>query len=88
MRSTIFGLILIIAGQLSAATPEQSYRQIIPAVAHTEGVGGSFWRTDLVIFNPSDRAVIVDIRCCRAGLRVGGHPAGRIHNATRTHADH
>ena len=41
MRSTIFGLILIIAGQLSAATPEQSYRQIIPAVAHTEGVGGS-----------------------------------------------
>ncbi len=57
MRTTIFGLILAIAGQLMAATPEQSYRQIIPAVASTAGVGGSFWRTDVVIHNPSDREI-------------------------------
>lgn len=56
MRTTILGMVLIIAGQLTAATPEQSHRQLIPAVASTEGFGGSFWRTDLVIHNPSDRA--------------------------------
>ncbi len=59
MRSTIFGLVLIAATQLTASTPEQSPRQIIPAVAHTQGVGGSFWQTDLVIFNPSDRAALL-----------------------------
>jgi Peptide-N-glycosidase F, C terminal len=72
MRSTIFGLILIIAGQLSAATPEQSYRQIIPAVAHTEGVAGSFWRTSLVIFNPSDREAFVSLNVFPSGFEAGG----------------
>ena len=72
MRSTIFGLVLIIATQLSAATPEQSYRQIIPAVAHTEGVGGSLWRTDLVIYNPSDRAAIVTLTLLPSGIEGGG----------------
>ena len=72
MRSTIFGLVLIIAGQLAAATPEQSYRQIIPAVAHTEGVAGSFWRTDMVIFNPSDRAAIATLNLYSSGIEGGG----------------
>ena len=49
--------ILIIAGHLTAATPEQSWRQIIPAVASTPGVGGSDWRSDLVVYNPSERTV-------------------------------
>ena len=61
MRSTIFGLVLIIASQLTAATPEQSARQLIPAVASTEGFGGSFWRTDLVIHNPSDRPALLTL---------------------------
>ncbi len=71
MRTTIVTLVLIIAGQLMASTPEQSYRQIIPAVAHTQGVGGSEWRTDLVIFNPSDRAAFVSVNMLPSG-REGG----------------
>jgi hypothetical protein len=61
MRTTIFGLILITAGQLTAATPEQSHRQIIPAAAHVEGLDGSAWQTDVVIHNPTDRPVHVGI---------------------------
>jgi hypothetical protein len=72
MRSTIFGLVLIIAGQAAAANPEHSYRQIIPAVAHIEGFAGSFWRTDLVIFNPSDRAAIVSLRILPSRPDAGG----------------
>ena len=72
MRSTIFGLILIIAGQLTAATPEHAYRHVIPAVAHTEGVGGSFWRTSLVIFNPSERTAIVTLTILPSGFGGGG----------------
>jgi len=59
MRPTIFAMVLLTTAQLSAATPEQSPRQIIPAIASTQGVGGSFWRTDLVVYNPSDRAVVL-----------------------------
>jgi len=61
MRSTISALVLIIAGQLTAATPEQSPRQIVPAVAHTEGLDGSVWRTGMVIFNPTGETAIVRV---------------------------
>ena len=76
MRTTIFGLILITAGQLMAATPEQSYRQIIPAVASTEGVGGSFWRTDVFIHNPSDRTVTRTSMTFLPTLNPGGGSYG------------
>lgn len=57
MRTTIVGLMLLAAAQLSAATPEQSPRQIIPAVANLVGLDGSVWSSDVVVFNPSDREV-------------------------------
>ncbi len=78
MRTTIFGLILIIAGQLTAATPEQSARQIIPAVASTEGVGESFWRTDLVIYNPSDRAASLSFEFLPSGFAGAGGNAPMV----------
>ncbi len=75
MRSTIFGLVLIIAGQLMAATPEQSHLQIIPAVASTQGVGGSIWRTDIIVHNPSDRAVMLNLDFLPSGIEgVGSDP--------------
>ena len=75
MRSTIFGLVLIIASQLTAATPEQSHRQLIPAVASTEGVGGSYWRTDVVVHNPSDRIVtLISMAFLPTGNTGGGWP--------------
>ena len=67
MRSTIFGLVLIIASQLMAATPEQSPRQLIPAVASTDGVGGSYWRTDLVVYNPNEKEVILSLQLLPTG---------------------
>jgi len=59
MRTTIVALMVLTAFSAGAATPEQSYRQIVPAAAHTEGLDGSFWRTDVVIFNPTDEAANV-----------------------------
>ncbi len=75
MRSTIFGLILIIAGQLMAATPEQSPLQIVPAVASTQGVGGSIWQSDIIVHNPSDRAVMLNLYFLPSGFEgVGSDP--------------
>lgn len=72
MRKITIALMLLAAAHLSAAAPEHSHRQIIPAVAHTEGVGGSNWRTDLVIFNSSDS----DVAGFRLTLLPGGSDPG------------
>jgi len=75
MRTTIFGLVLIIAGQTMAATPEQAPRQIVPAVASTQGFGGSYWQTDLVIHNPSERVAILHLYFLPSGFNgVGTEP--------------
>ena len=67
--------ILIIAGQLTAATPEHSHRQLIPAVASTEGVGGSYWRTDVVVHNPSDREAALTLVLLPSGFHGVGSNA-------------
>lgn len=86
MRTTIIGLVLITAGHLMAATPEQSPRQIIPAAAHTEGVGGSFWRTDLVVFNPGDRDVAtMKLTVLPGGVDPGFTPSMTIVNPLESH---
>jgi len=74
MRTTIGALVVLLATHLSAATPEHSHRQIVPAVAHTEGVGGSMWRTDVVIHNPADEAASVSL-----GVFYNQDPQGVIH---------
>jgi hypothetical protein len=71
MRTTIFALILLTAATVSAADPEHAHRQIIPAAASIQGVGGSHWRTDLTVFNPSDRAAFIRIEFLPSG---GGEP--------------
>jgi len=86
MRTTIVGLVLIIAGHLMAATPERSSRQIIPAAAHTEGVGGSSWRTDLVVFNPGDRDVsTMKLTVLPGGVDPGFVPSLSIEDPIESH---
>jgi hypothetical protein len=39
-----------------ASQPVPSAAAVIPAATHAPGAGGTLWRTDLVIHNPSDLA--------------------------------
>ncbi|MEE4271351.1 MAG: peptide-N-glycosidase F-related protein [Thermoanaerobaculales bacterium] len=61
MRTTIVALAVCFAAQVAIAGPEASYRQIIPAAAHVEGLDGSVWQTDVVIHNPTEGPVHVGI---------------------------
>lgn len=79
MKKTALALTLLIAGSTVAAAPEQSWRQIIPAVASTDGADGSHWRSDLVIFNPSDRPAVLTLELLPSGFTgVGGEPPSVI----------
>lgn len=81
MRTTVIALIVASAASAIAAGPEQSPRQIIPAAAHTEGVGGSLWRTDLVVFNPGDRDVAaMELTMLPSGVDPGFIPTILIEN--------
>ncbi|MCU0305675.1 MAG: hypothetical protein MUC56_16620 [Thermoanaerobaculales bacterium] len=75
MRSTVTALILLAAAVPAAAEPEHSHRHVVPAVAHTEGVGGSFWQTDLVLANPSDRTALVRLVLLPSGFEGAGGAA-------------
>ncbi len=46
----------------SLEAPASTYEQMIPAISHTGGRNGTFWTTDVWIFNPSDGPVSVSIR--------------------------
>jgi PKD repeat protein len=43
------------------ATADDAVRWLIPAAAHTPGVGRTFWTTELVLFNPDARTVSVAV---------------------------
>lgn len=47
-------ILLAIAAIASPAGAQLSADWMIPAAAHTSGVGGTFWRTDLSLHNPHD----------------------------------
>lgn len=40
---------------------------VLPAVAHVAGLGGSFWRTDVIVRNPAERAADVTLRYVPTG---------------------
>ena len=46
----------------------------LPAAAHSEGVGGVRWRTDLALFNPSTGDTVVDVELIQAGGVVASRP--------------
>jgi len=72
MKLTIVVPMVLAASQVAAAAPEQSPRQIIPAVAKTKGVGGSRWQTDLVVYNPSERAAVLTLVLLPSGYEGAG----------------
>ncbi|MGH9457519.1 MAG: PKD domain-containing protein [Thermoanaerobaculia bacterium] len=43
-------------------------RLVVPAVAKTPGAGGTFWRTDLALFNPASTLMQVRVRLLESGL--------------------
>lgn len=59
MRTTIVVLVVLIVAPIVSAASESAHRQIIPVVAHVEGLDGSVWRTDVVIHNPTDETARV-----------------------------
>lgn len=46
----------------SLSTPATDYVQTIPAISHTPGRYGTFWATDLWLFNPSGEPMSVSMR--------------------------
>ncbi len=46
---------------LVPGTPIGRRNVIVPGVAHTAGAGGTFWRTDITLFNPSNQAMDVEL---------------------------
>ncbi len=42
-------------------TPIGKRHVVVPGVAHTAGAGGTFWRTDVTLYNPSNEAMNVEL---------------------------
>ncbi len=59
MRKTVVVLLVLIAVHVVALASGSCRRSVVAAAAHVEGAGGSLWRTDLVLHNPSDVAIEV-----------------------------
>ncbi|MCM2315671.1 MAG: hypothetical protein NDJ92_11045 [Thermoanaerobaculia bacterium] len=55
---------------LPAAAIESVY--VIPGAAHSRGAGGTEWMTDLVLQNPGEAAITVDIALVRSGVPAEG----------------
>ncbi len=62
--------VLILSLALPAAAIESVY--VIPAAAHSRGAHGTEWMTDLVLQNPGDSAITVDIALVRSGEPAEG----------------
>ncbi|MGD8439406.1 MAG: peptide-N-glycosidase F-related protein, partial [Holophagae bacterium] len=72
MRKAAAVLWVLATAPTLAVASESSHRLIVPAAAHTDGADGSVWRTDLLVHNPSDRAVESFVRFIPTGARFGG----------------
>ncbi len=60
-----------------------TYEQLVPAVAHTEGRNGTFWTSELWLYNPSAQPATVQVRRVAAStstssLELPGHGSTRI----------
>jgi hypothetical protein len=45
-----------------AATEPATYTQLLPAIGESGGLNGTFWRSDMWLFNPSDQPIGVTIK--------------------------
>lgn len=51
---------------IASAAPDGG-RMIIPAVGRTAGAGGTYWRSDLSLFNPTANSIALHVRYLAAG---------------------
>ena len=68
MKRLTLLLLVVTWTSFGLAGSNQSHRQVIPAAASAEGLHDSFWRTDLFLFNPSDREAMVSLELVPSGL--------------------
>ncbi len=67
MRKLVVIATLALAGSGSVLAGELSYLWMVPAAAHTGGVGGTFWRTDLSLHNPHSYDLPVTVALLPSG---------------------
>ncbi len=61
MKQVVVALVSLSVVGAVGASPVMAPRQVIPAAASTPGEDGSFWSTELVVFNPSEHAATVTV---------------------------
>ncbi len=54
-------LLLVSSASVGVTMPRATWRQIVPAVASTHGLDGSFWRSDVTLYNSSSTAATVTV---------------------------
>jgi hypothetical protein len=60
------------------AAPPAGEVQVIPAVAHAPGVGGTFFQTDLTVFNPYSEEITAELRFLTAPGKTGNGTSAEI----------
>ena len=70
-RSAIVLIAVLCSTPVLAQETRVAWRQVVPAAAHTAGVGGSEWRTDLQVYNPSDRTVNLTLQLVSGAAASG-----------------
>jgi hypothetical protein len=66
-RRLCLAVLMVIAVAPSAARAQLSSAWIVPAAAHTAGVNGTFWMTDLSIHNPQNMELPVVVQFLASG---------------------
>ncbi len=69
MRSSRLAAVLVLCGVASlAGAAELATELVIPAAARGPGAGGSVWRMDLLVTNPSDETMTVQLQWLERGV--------------------
>lgn len=66
--AAVFALALTVMLTPNAADAQLSSAWMVPASAHTAGIGGTFWRTDLSIHNPQPASLSVVVQVLETGI--------------------
>jgi hypothetical protein len=74
MSWTVTGILAVFLLVSATVQAQLSNAWIVPAAAHTPGVGGTFWRTDLSIHNPQNGPLPVVVQVLQTGLDNGAVP--------------
>lgn len=71
-KALALALLALVSGA-AMASGEPAFRYWVEVAAHAPGLQGSAWRTDLVLLNPGDAAVVADIGFCGGSGRTDAH---------------